>query len=241
VAETAPQPDPTPQAATEFMRRMRALAATPPEGRRAEAHRTGEALRAIVHRLHGSDAPAEALAEVADALEQLVADLAAFPSGSAYEGFSEATLAGRDPAAFFDQSPMLGIANPLAPPIRLWEEEDGMHGIATFGAAYEGPPGCVHGGYVAAAFDELLGATQSLGGRPGMTGRLAVDYRSPTPLNAELRLFGRVVRVEGRKTITYGTLHAGDRICAESEALFVAIDMEKFSELRRLRPERMAP
>ena len=54
-----------------------------------------------------------------------------------------------------------------------------MVGTATFGAAYEGPPGCVHGGFVAAAFDEVLGSTQSLSGEPGMTGRLTVNYRSP--------------------------------------------------------------
>ena len=49
-----------------------------------------------------------------------------------------------------------------------------LSGIATvtFGSAYEGPPGCVHGGYVAAAFDEMLGFVQSLGGNPGMTARL---------------------------------------------------------------------
>ena len=38
----------------------------------------------------------------------------------------------------------------------------------TFGSAYEGPPGCVHGGFVAAAFDEVLGFVQSLGGQPGL-------------------------------------------------------------------------
>ena len=88
-----------------------------------------------------------------------------------------------EPFGFFDHSPMLGQANPLAPPIRLWLEGDRIHGTATFGAAYEGPPGCVHGGYVAAAFDEVLGSTQSLSGSPGMTGRLTVHYRKPTPLN----------------------------------------------------------
>ena len=98
-----------------------------------------------------------------------------------YEGFAEAANAG-EPFGFFDHSPMLGRANPLAPPIRLWLEGDRILGTATFGAAYEGPPGCVHGGYVAAAFDEVLGSTQSLSGSPGMTGRLTVHYRKPTPL-----------------------------------------------------------
>jgi acyl-coenzyme A thioesterase PaaI-like protein len=134
---------------------------------------------------------------------------------------------------------MLGRANPLAPPLELWPDDGVIRGRAIFGAAYEGPPGCVHGGFVAAAFDEVLGSTQSLGGgRPGMTGRLTVHYRSPTPLREELTFESRVVDVTGRKTLTYGTLHAGDRLCAEAEALFIAIDFEKMVELRAAREKR---
>jgi acyl-CoA thioesterase FadM len=94
---------------------------------------------------------------------------------------------------------------------------------------------------VAAAFDEVLGSTQSLAGRPGMTGRLTVHYRSPTPLHTELRFESRVTQVSGRKTLTHGTLHAGDRLCAEAEGLFVAIDLGKMAELRRRRDERFGP
>lgn len=219
--------------------RLRQFAAEPPSPRRAELHRTGDALRKIVHRLHGSDAPVAELAAVAVELEGLAARLDAFPGGSLYEGFSESTLAGRDPHAFFDHSPMLGRANPLAPPLTMRKRGMVMEARATFGAAYEGPPGCVHGGYIAAAFDEVLGSAQSLGGRPGMTGRLTAHYRSPTPLHTELRFEGWVDRVEGRKTFTLGTLHAGDRLCAEAEGLFIAIDVGKFLELRRQREERL--
>jgi acyl-coenzyme A thioesterase PaaI-like protein len=209
-----------------------------PSPRRAELHRTGEALRRIVHRLHGNLAEADDLRAVADELERLAERVEQLPMRSMYEGFGESPLAGRDPHAFFDHSPMLGRANPLAPPVELWEEDEVMHGRVTFGAAYEGPPGCVHGGYVAAAFDEVLGSTQSLGGRPGMTGRLTVHYRSPTPLRTELRFTGRVVDVSGRKTRTHGTLHAGERLCAEAEGLFIAIDMTKLVELRAERERR---
>ena len=170
----------------------RRLSSAAPTARRAELHRMGQALRRIVHRLHGSPAPDDELAAAADELERLADRLDAFPSRSLYEGFGESPLAGSDPHAFFDHSPMLGRANPLAPPIQLWVEDDVMYGRATFGAAYEGPPGCVHGGYVAAAFDEVLGSTQSLAGRPGMTVRLTVNYRSPTPLHTELTFAGRV-------------------------------------------------
>jgi acyl-coenzyme A thioesterase PaaI-like protein len=211
-----------------------------PSRRRAELHRTGEALRQIVHRLHGSKAGADELAAVADDLERLTRQLDDLTVGSVYEGFGESPLAGRDPHAFFDHSPMLGRANPLAPPLDLWVADDAVHGRAVFQAAYEGPPGCVHGGYIAAAFDEVLGSTQSMGGRPGMTGRLTIHYRSPTPLRTELRFEGRVVEVTGRKTFTYGTLHAGERLCAEAEGLFIAIDIEKMIELRAARESRFS-
>ncbi len=154
-----------------------------------------------------------------------------------YEGFGEAANSG-DPFAFFDHSPMLGQANPLAPPIELWVDDGVVHGRATFGAAYEGPPGCVHGGFVAAAFDEVLGSTQSLSGRPGMTARLAVDYRKPTPLHTELRFEGELVGVDGRKITTIGRVYAGSLLCAEAEALFVTIDLNRFSDLIAQRAER---
>ncbi|HZM30531.1 MAG TPA: PaaI family thioesterase [Acidimicrobiales bacterium] len=214
---------------------LRKAQADPPTPRRAQLHRTGNALRGIVDRLHGSPAPAEELDAVATELERLADRLEAFPKRSVYEGFGEATLAGREPFAFFDHSPMLGRANPLAPPISLWADGDVLWAEAHFGSAYEGPPGCVHGGYVAAAFDEVLGSAQSLGGRPGMTARLCIDYRSPTPLHTDLRFEARVTRMEGRKTFTRGTLHAGDRLCAEAEGLFVAVDISKVAELRAQR------
>jgi acyl-coenzyme A thioesterase PaaI-like protein len=238
-APTGPE-FPAPGSATwpDFLSRA---ATADPSPRRAEMHRTGDALRRIVHRLHGSPAPDDELAAAADELERLADRLDAFPGGSLYEGFGEAPLAGRDPHAFFDHSPMLGKANPLAPPIELWADGDVMRGRATFGAAYEGPPGCVHGGYVAAAFDEVLGSAQSLAGRPGMTARLTVNYRSPTPLHAELAFAGWVVEVDGRKTFTQGTLHAGDRLCAEGEGLFVAIDFSRVAEMQRRRDEAFGP
>ena len=48
----------------------------------------------------------------------------------------------------------------------------------------------------------------------------------------------RVVDVDGRKTLTHGTLHAGDRLCAEAEGLFIAIDIMKMEKLRAEREKR---
>lgn len=207
-----------------------------PSERRRAMHRLADATRTVLHRLAATSAPIEALEAAAEELEQLGAAIASQPHGWEYEGYAEAANAG-DPRAMFDHSPVIGKSNPLAPPIVLWVEGDEMHGRGVFGPAYEGPPGCVHGGYVAAAFDEVLGAAQSLSASPGMTARLIVNYRSPTPLQTELRFVGRIDRVEGRKVFTTGELHAGDTLCAEAEALFVSIDRSRFIELSERRAQ----
>jgi acyl-coenzyme A thioesterase PaaI-like protein len=111
-------------------------------------------------------------------------------------------------------------------------------GYALFPAAYEGPPGCVHGGFIAAYFDEVLGMTQSLSGNPGMTVNLTVDYRAPTPLKQPVIFRGRVVSIDGRKISVAGTLHHGETLCAEAKGLFVSMRPEVFSRLIEIRQER---
>jgi len=210
--------------------------------RRVEMRRLADSMRIIMERLVATAAPTDTIIDVADQLARAASVFDNWPHGTLYEGFAEAANAGGDPHAMFEHSPFIGHANPLAPPIRLLEIDGAVHGQVNFGSAYEGPPGCVHGGYIAGAFDELLGATQSLSGQPGMTGRLTVSYRSPTPLHHELHLVGEISRVEGRKTFTEGRLFAVEpdgtqRLCAEAEGLFIAIDFGRFSELKAQREE----
>lgn len=205
--------------------------------RRVEMRRLADSMRIIIERLVATAAPTEVIIDAADRLARVALTFDELREGTTYEGFAEATLAGGDGHASFEHSPFMGRANPLSPPIRLQEVDGKVHGRVIFGSAYEGPPSCVHGGYVAGAFDEVLGATQSLSGQPGMTGRLTVNYRSPTPLHAELHFIGTLVKVEGRKIFTEGQLFAGDRLCAEAEGLFISIDPGKFLELKRQRDE----
>lgn len=108
---------------------------------------------------------------------------------------------------------------------------DVITGDVYFGAAYEGPPGCVHGGWIAAAFDEFLGFVMSATGNPGMTGTLKVIYRSPTPLQTDLRFEAGDWHVAGRKTFVTGRLLAGETLCAEAEGIFLSIDGSKFMAL----------
>jgi len=204
-----------------------------------EKRRLAAAMRSVIARLVEIEAPEAELAAAADGLERYAARLAQHPRPNRYEGWSETSTSG-DVSSFFDHSPLIGLSNPLAPPIELTADADGrrVHGRAVFGAAYEGPPGCVHGGYVAAAFDELLGFANSLSGTPGMTGTLTVRYRRPTPLHTELRFEGTFDKAEGRKIYTSGQLYAGEALCAEAEGLFIAVPTERFRALFEERQKR---
>ncbi len=132
------------------------------------------------------------------------------------------------PQDFFPTSPVIGYANPLAPPVDVWAERVGdgleLRGRAFFGYPYEGPPTCVHGGVIAALFDELLGSVTILTGQPGMTGTLTVRYRRPTPLLAPLDLEARLTSVEGRKIFVWGGVHHDGTLTAEAEGIFVAVN-----------------
>lgn len=198
-----------------------------------QKRRLADAMRKVIEHMVLSDAPEDELSAAADALERYGDRLASHPKLTRVMGHSEAANAG-NVAAFFDQSPLIGLANPLAPPITI--ERSGpvtAAATATFGSAYEGPPGHVHGGFVAAAFDEVLGYVQSLGGNPGMTGRLTIHYRKPTPLNTELRFEAELVREEGRKIFTEARVLAGGELKAEAEGLFISIPRERLEALAK--------
>ncbi len=196
----------------------------------AERRRLARAMRGVIERLITSDAPESELRVAAEALERYAVRLASHPRRVVPAGFAETANAG-DVTALFDYSPLIGLSNPMAPPITLEVDGEVVRGTATFGSAYEGPPGHVHGGFVAAAFDEVLGFAQSMTGNPGMTGTLTVRYRRPTPLHVELRFEARVLRIEGRKIFTAAQVFMGDTVTAEAEAIFISVDAEKMRAL----------
>lgn len=210
------------------------LTADDPPERRTELRRLADALRNVIERVVATTAPLEVFQGVADELEEIAARLGEYPQEHLFLGIAEAGPAG-DSLGPFDHSPFMGLSNPLAPPMRMKMEPDRVLGTVVCGSAYEGPPGHVHGGFVAAMFDDLLGLAQSLSGTHGMTGRLTIHYRSPTPLDTELRLEGWLDRADGRKIVCRGTLHAGDVLCAEAEGLFITVDFSKLQQMLEAR------
>jgi acyl-coenzyme A thioesterase PaaI-like protein len=204
--------------------------------RRAEMRRLADAGRLVIERMATTEPSHEVIERAAELLEAAAGELDGPGKTRRYEGFAESANAGGDPHAHFDHSPIMGMASPLAAPTRIESGGEGtivMH--IRYGSAYEGPPGAVHGGIVAAAFDELLGMTQSLSGQPGMTGTLTVRYRLPTPLHRDLRFVGTLERVEGRKIFTRGRCYDGEAVTAEAEGLFIHVDFQRIADMMTTR------
>jgi hypothetical protein len=199
--------------------------ATPERARLAEAVR---GLIDAVMTTEGDDATL--LLEVAAGADKLAERL----------GGGRAAGAGYLPRSHSDylpRSPVVGDASPLAPRIE-WDTSDdvldgkpGIEAHGTFGAPYEGPPGHVHGGMIALAFDEVLGIANIAAGHPGMTARLTIHYRKPTPLFHELRFRAVVDRVEGRRIISRAELWDGETLTAQADGLFVRPRPERAAEI----------
>ena len=56
-----------------------------------------------------------------------------------------------------------------------------------------------------------------------VTAKLCVDFLTPTPIDIELKLIGRIFEIKGRKVIVKTELFAGNEICAKGEAVVVKI------------------
>ncbi|MFY9586510.1 MAG: PaaI family thioesterase [Actinomycetota bacterium] len=194
---------------------------------RENRDRLADAVRRLIDHAVNSDVPENEVADIIATLEGLDEQLKKHPRS--------ATLKTKLPdfndlQAIFRNDPIIGTHNPIAPPVMVEKDGDRIRGTATLGSAYEGPPGYVHGAVLAGVFDMLLGLANVASGNPGMTGTLTVKYRRPTPLNTELRFEAFTHRIDGRKVIAHGTVHAGEDLTAEAEGVFVQLKIDRAVE-----------
>lgn len=93
-----------------------------------------------------------------------------------------------DGRVFLDHCRDIGAYNPMFPVYELVvESEDRALGTVNFPIAYEGPAGCVNGGFLAVFFDQVVQHHNCDLGLSGATRDLDVTYRRPTPLLTDLR------------------------------------------------------
>jgi acyl-coenzyme A thioesterase PaaI-like protein len=196
----------------------------------AEKRRLAAAVRELVALTVTTEAPEAVLAETTQAVRAAITLLREHPERTFRDGFSDCRSLD-DFAVFTDRATLVGECNPYAPPMKLSAVGDEAVALVTFGPAFEGAPGFVHGGLVAAAFDQLFGYLQSCRQVPSLTRELTVRYKRPTPFSTELRIEGKWDRSEGRRHYLSARLLAEGEVTAEAEAVFVSLEKDGFRGL----------
>ncbi len=134
-----------------------------------------------------------------------------------------------------------GLRNPVGLKLRFLQAAPGKAlAYAVVPEAYQGYPGVVHGGIVAAMLDEVTGragtGTDPATARLFYTARLSIRYRRHVPTQRLLRLEGQVVRDKGRFYEAKGAIYdaASDQVLAQADALLAEVPAE---ELARMDPQ----
>lgn len=182
----------------------------------------------LIKLLRCSDAPDAALAAATAHLQQAMDVLSPYLRHG--EGWSTVSIASDTPGlgwqeedltACMPYSPVSGKRNPVAPPLRMWRDGDQVRGEAIFSPTYAGPPNSVHGGIIAAVFDELLSMANVIRGVAGFTGTLTIKYHRRTPLNTPVELWAINERSSDRKQFSRGEFRVDGEVTASAEGLFI--------------------
>jgi acyl-coenzyme A thioesterase PaaI-like protein len=137
---------------------------------------------------------------------------------------------------------ILGRAHPMAPPMPVKVCDDGsVMSELTMRAIHEGPGGFVHGGWVAALLDQLLGSANIVSGHPAMTGQLTIRYRAGTPYGVPLVLRARTDSVEGRRVHASGEITVDGKVTADAKGLFILPTADRVAEIRKATAARVKP
>lgn len=201
--------------------------ADPPEDQ--EARRAVAAqLRSLADRLVTDDLPADRWAEVLQHLEAAAAALPAEPPGRTRFARDHFELgAGTEDGPSANHPLGLGTSG-VYPPIEMFHEGDLLVATVAFGPAFEGPPGLVHGGFLAAGFDIILSAMAHHQIGTSVTRSLTVRYLKPTLLDVPLRYEIEAGEPEGRLLDLRGTLLADGRVTMRASAQFASLGHERF-------------
>ena len=102
---------------------------------------------------------------------------------------------------YLDHATDIGAFNPCFPEYHFdHHDAETASGRVAFPLVYEGPPGLVHGGFLAVFFDCVMQHQNCLAGLAGKTRSLKVTFRRPTPVLTDLRF--DIARSEVERGIT---------------------------------------
>ncbi|HEY1839416.1 MAG TPA: hypothetical protein VGG53_04195 [Mycobacterium sp.] len=130
---------------------------------------------------------------------------------------------------YLDHATDIGAFNPCFPEYRF-DHLGGeiASGRVTFPLVYEGPPGLVHGGFLAVFFDSVMQHQNCVAGLSGKTRSLQVTFQRPTPVLTELRFDVARSQAEGSITSTGRLLLDGEVLCV-GEVTTLALPPDKLT------------
>ena len=135
-----------------------------------------------------------------------------------------------------------GLENPIGLHLHIYETEPGViESTYTAPDHFQGYPGVLHGGIVAAILDEISGRIHmgdAANPRFMFTGKLEVKYRKNVPVGKLLKIVGRAVKVRSKMAESWAGIYDSEtnELLAEANALHIdvpedQIDTSKLDEL----------
>ena len=125
-----------------------------------------------------------------------------------------------------------GLENPFGLQLRFYQLGPGQAATEyTVPDHFQGYPGVVHGGIVAAMLDEVIGRA-IMGPDPDAprfkyTARLTVRYRKNVPTGEPLRVVGQIDKDRGLRTTAKGKIYnAAGQVLAEAEGVLIDVPDE---------------
>jgi uncharacterized protein (TIGR00369 family) len=120
-----------------------------------------------------------------------------------------------------------GLENPFGLHLRFFETAPGEVTVeCTIPEEYQGYPGVVHGGVVAAMLDEAAGRSQMQDDPPRFmfTARLDIHYRKNVPIGQPLRVVGKAGISKRRTATAKSAIYDQEgNLLAEADALMVNV------------------
>lgn len=190
--------------------------------------RLASATRALNEKLVSTDIDPELAAALTQKIEGLAAELSQAQQVTGLVDMAKRGQRGTIDDVMGELVSVGGRSHPCSPELRWQEASNRITGTVKFSQAFEGPPGHVHGGWVAGVLDHLMGMTHVRTGHPGMTGGLSVRYLKPTPLNQVIEVSAQATELDDKRTEVNAEMRFGETTTATAEAIFVRVDREKF-------------
>jgi acyl-coenzyme A thioesterase PaaI-like protein len=132
-----------------------------------------------------------------------------------------------------------GLENPVGLHLHIYEVEPGV--VETTYIApehFQGYPGVLHGGIVAAMIDEV-GGRAHMGSDPNdprfmFTARLEVKYRQNVPIGRLLKIVGKAGRSKSRSAEAWAGVYDAEtgELLAEGNVLLLNVPAEQFDRSR---------